>query len=176
MEPHTLAALRRGIEAGMVASIPQVLIPHLEERLLGLPRGTADIGPRFIRRLGERAGKRLPEDVKWLGASAFHFGYAALWGALYALAYEKRPVRPALGGLLLAGVIYGITFPRWGGAVKTGTEPPPERRSWRRTLLLASAPLIFGMGTALLYGRGPSRPEEELAARMLARHGRRAAA
>ncbi len=138
----------------MVASVPQVLVPHLEQRLLGLPDGTADIGPRFVDQLALRARKRLPEDARWLGASAFHFGYAAFWGALYALAYERRPVPPLLGGLLLSAGIWAVAFPGWGGAVQTGTEPPPAGRSWQRELVLLTAPLVFGMGTGLLYARG----------------------
>lgn len=173
MDAHTLASLRRGVEAGLLASVPQVLVPHAEQKLLNLPAGSADIGPRFIQRLGEMTHRRLPEDMKWLGASAFHFGYAAFWGALYALAYEKRPVKPILGGLLLSGLIYSITFTSWGGAVKTGTEPPPKRRDWRRRLLVVTPPVVFGLGTTLLYGRGPRRMEEELAAEILARYGRR---
>lgn len=166
-EPRTLAAVRRGIQAGLVASVPQVLGTHYEERLLGLPRGTANIGPRFIQRLGELTRQKLSEETRWLGASTFHFGYAAAWGAIYALAYERRPVRPALGGLLLASTIYLLTFPDWGVATRTRTERPHSRRDWRDELLLLTPPLIFGMGTALLYGRGPRRAEIELAAEIL---------
>ncbi len=159
MKGKTLASIHRGVEAAMVASVPQVLVPHLEQRLLGLPEGTADLGPRFVDQLALLARKRLPEDARWLGASAFHFGYAAFWGALYALAYERRPVPPLLGGLLLSAGIWAVAFPGWGGAVQTGTEPPPARRSWPRELVLATAPLVFGLGTALLYAwrRPPGR-------------------
>jgi hypothetical protein len=59
-----------------------------------------------------------------------------------------------VGGALLGGLIYAITFPHWGGAVLSGTERPPHRRSWRQELVLATAALSFGFVTALLYGRG----------------------
>jgi hypothetical protein len=167
MQAKTLAALRRGIEVGLIASVPQVLGTHIEERLLGLPEGSANIGPRFIQRLGEMTSQRLSEEIRWLGAAAFHFSYSASWGAIYALAYERRPVRPEVGGLILSGLIYAVTFPNWGIATKTRTERPHRRRSWRRELLLLSPPLIFGMGTALLYGRGPRRGEEMLAEEIL---------
>lgn len=172
MDPSTLASLRRGVEAALVASVPQVLVPQLEQRALGLPMGSADIGHRFIQRLGEMADRDLPEDVRWLAASAFHFGYAAFWGALYALAYERRPTKPIVGGLLLSGLIYGITFTRWGGATLTRTAPPPKRRNWKKRLLLLTPPLLFGMGTAPLYGRGPHRSECQLAAEILEHLGR----
>jgi hypothetical protein len=152
---RTLESLRLGIEAALVASVPQVLLPKLEEKLLLPPGDSADLGPRFIERIAQGARRALPEDVKWLAASAFHFGYASLWGALYALAYERRPVHPLVGGAALAATIYLITFTRWGGAVLTGTEEPPGRRGARKELVLVTAPLVFGLGTALGYGRGP---------------------
>lgn len=155
MKSRTWRALRRGIESAVVASVPQVLLAKAGEKLL-LPEGeSADIGPRFVEELASRARQELPEDVKWLGASAFHFGYAAFWGGLYAFLQERRPTAPLAGGLLLGGFIYAITFPRWGGAVQLGGELPPEERTWRREVVLVTAPLAFGLGTALLYGRGP---------------------
>lgn len=167
MHAATFAALRRGIEAGLVASVPQVLGTHLEEKLLRLPEGSANIGPRFIQRLGRLTRQKLSEEIRWLGAAAFHFGYAANWGALYALAYQRRPVHPVIGGLLLSGAIYVLSFTNWGVATKTRTERPHHRRGPRRELLLLTPPLIFGMGTALLYGRGPRHGEEVLAGEIL---------
>ncbi len=159
MDGATVASLRRGVEAALVASVPQVLVPHAEERLLGLAPDAADLGPRFIEQLALLARQRLPEDTKWLAASAFHFGYAAFWGALYALAYERRPVAPLLGGAVLSAAIWAAAFPVWGGAVRSGMERPPGRRGWRKELILATAPVVFGVGTALLYGRGPRGAE-----------------
>lgn len=157
MRNRQIEVLRRGVEAGIVAGVPQVLIAKIEERLL-LPRSDdVDLGPRLIERLGEVLHRRLREDEKWIGASAFHFGYAAFWGALYAWLYERKPVHPALGGALLSSVIYLITFPRWGGAVLTRAERKPKRRSWRKGFVLVSAATTFGMCTGLLYGRGPGR-------------------
>ena len=150
-----VAVLRRGIEAGVLASVPQVLIPKLEERTLLKGRESADLGPRFVQTLARHAGHPLREDTKWIAASAFHFGYATFWGALYGLAHERWHMRPWAGGLTMAALIHLITFPSWGGAVLTGTEAPPEDRPWRLELVFATAPLVFGLGTALLYGRGP---------------------
>lgn len=158
MDSRTLAVLRRGIEAGMLAGVPQVVLAKAEEYLvLGDADEDADIGPRLVERLADRAGKRLPEDMKWLAASAFHWGYAAAWGALYALLYERRPVHPLVGGAVLASFIWSITFTDWGAAVRTQTERRPRERSWGKELVLATAAGAFGLTTALLYGRGPRR-------------------
>ena len=148
--------IKRGIEAGLIASVPQVLFAKAEERLLTPPGEDADIGPRFIERIARQQRLRVREDTKWLAASAFHFGYAVFWGGLYAAAYRRWRPHPLLGGTVLGALIYGITFPHWGGAVLTGTERPPHRRSWRQELILATAAMTFGLGTALLYGRGPA--------------------
>jgi len=153
--------IKRGIEAAVVASIPQVLLPKLEERLVMPRHEDADLGPRFIERVAQLAGLRLREDTKWLAASAFHFGYAVFWGGAYALAYQRWRPHPVVGGAALSTLIYAITFPHWGGAVLTGTESPPHRRSWRQELVLATAALTFGFGTALLYGRRPAPREAE---------------
>lgn len=155
MKSRTWRVLRRGIESAVVASVPQVLLAKAEEKLLLSEDESADIGPHFIEELAARASQELPEDIKWLGASAFHFGYAATWGSLYALLQERLRTSPLLGGLALGGFIYAVTFPHWGGAVRIGSERPPGERSWRMDLVMASAAFSFGLGTALLYGRGP---------------------
>jgi hypothetical protein len=155
--------LKRGVEAGLMASVPQVLLAKAEERLL-MPRGDdADLGPRFIDRLAEMAGVRLDEDMRWLAASAFHFSYAVFWGLAYGLAHRRWRPHPLVGGTALGALIYAITFPHWGGAVLTGTEHPPQHRSWQKELVLATAAMTFGFGTALLYGRGPDQQRGELA-------------
>jgi len=162
------AHLRRGIEAGLIAGVPQVLITKAEEKLFLPPDEDADLGPRLISRLADWAREPLPEDMKWLAASAFHFGYAAAWGAAYSALYQRRPMKPWLGGLLLGGVIYGISFPAWGVAVRAGVERKPRQRSWRMEAVLATAAFSFGLGTALIYDRGPRRTvRERLRARWL---------
>jgi len=159
-EPSTFAVLRRGIEAGLIASVPQVIVPKLEEKLFLPHHEDADLGPRLIAALAKKVEKPLPEDVKWLAAASFHFGYAAFWGAAYAVVQQRVKMNPLLGGLTLATLIYLMTFPPWGGAVVSGSEDPPRKRTWRKEIVLASAPLLFGLGTALLYGRGAKRYDE----------------
>ena len=114
--------IKRGIEAGLAASVPQVLLPKAEERLRMRRGEDANLGPRFIERLARLRRARVREDTKWLAAWAFHFGYAAVWGAVYAVAYQRWRPHPLLGGTALGTVIYAIAFPHWGGAVLTRTE------------------------------------------------------
>jgi len=153
--------LKRGIEAGLIASVPQVLLAKAEEKLLMRHGEDADLGPRLVDSVADLAGVRLDEDMRWLAASAFHFGYAALWGLAYDLVYRRWRPHPLVSGAALGTLIYALTFPHWGGAVLTGTEHPPRHRTWQKELVLATAALTFGLGTALLYGRGPDAQRKE---------------
>lgn len=156
-EPRTIAkvilAVTRGVAAGWVAGIPQVLVTQVEGYLLNA-RERADIGPRFVARAAEHEGRPLPTAVRWLLAGVFHFEYAAWWGALYALVVE--PVGPQrvprlLGGGLLGAVIYTAAFSPIGGATRTGAERPLTRRGPRDMLLHGSAALSFALTTAFAY-------------------------
>ncbi|HLH24407.1 MAG TPA: hypothetical protein VK066_17940 [Chloroflexota bacterium] len=156
-QPKTIAkatlAITRGVAAGWAAGIPQVVVTQIEGHLLG-KRERADIGPRFVARAAQHEGRPLPEPVQWLLAGVFHFEYAALWGALYALAVEPvgaRRVPPWLGGSLLGAVIYTAAFSPVGGATRTGAERPLERRRPYEMLLHCSAALSFGLTNALAY-------------------------
>ena len=146
------SALVRGVTAGLIAGIPQVVATQVETGLLGMPRTQADIGPRFVRRLAQRfVGATPSSPTEWLFATLFHFGYAAQWGALYALCQERRPTPPLVGGPMLAGLIYTLAFSLWGAATQTGTERQPARRRLRETLLHWTAALSFSLSTAYLY-------------------------
>jgi hypothetical protein len=156
-EPKTISkvvlAITRGVAAGWVGGIPQVLVTQVEGQLLGV-RERADIGPRFIARAAQHEGRPLPPAVQWLLAGVFHFEYAAWWGALYALLVEPigvRRVHPLLGGSLLGVVIHTAAFSPVGGATRTGAERPPEQRPPHETLLQWSAALSFALTNALVY-------------------------
>ena len=156
-EPRAIAkltlAVTRGVAAGWVGGIPQVLLTQVEGGLVGR-RERADIGPRFIARAAQHEGRPLPPAVQWLLAGVFHFEYAALWGALYALAVEPlgaRRVPPPLGGGLLGAVIYTAAFSPLGGATRTGAERPVHRRPPQEWLLHGSAAWSFALTTALIY-------------------------
>src|ERR1051326_1063723 len=91
-----------GMVAGLAAGIPQVVLTQLEAWLLPTtPRHSADIGPRFVQRLSKHLDTDLDREQHWLLAGAFHFGYAAWWGAFYAMLQRWRPAQPHVGGPLL---------------------------------------------------------------------------
>jgi hypothetical protein len=156
-EPKTIArlmlAVTRGVAAGWVAGIPQVLVTQVEAHLLG-QRERADIGPRFVARAAQHEGRPLPPLMQWLLGGVFHFEYAALWGALYALVVEPvgpRRVPPLLGAGVLGAIIYTAAFSPIGGATRTGAERPLERRRPSEMLLHSSAAASFALTMAFAY-------------------------
>lgn len=149
----------RGAAAGMAAAAVQALVGKTEEKAF-LPRdGDSDLAPRLVERLADFAGTSLSHETRWAAGTVVHFGYGAAWGIAYAALRERVPVHPLVGGALLGGVIYAITFPRWGGAVKTRVVPPPGAREDRMTVFAASVTSSFGLATALLYEA--ARPRED---------------
>jgi len=156
-EPTTIAkvtlTVTRGVTAGWIAGIPQVLAAQLAGRLLGV-RERADIGPRFMRHATAEAGSHVSPPMHWLLGGVFHFELAALWGALYGLLVDwrgHRRVPPPLGGVVLAGLVYLAAFSPLGAGTRTGAERPVGRRDGRETLLHWVSALAFGLTNALAY-------------------------
>lgn len=143
----------RGVSAGWIAGIPQVLAAQVEGKALGV-RERADIGPRFVKYAARRAGAPLSPPMHWLLGGVFHFEYAAGWGALYALiseALEPRRVTPLLGGALLGAAVYTAAFSPIGAATQTGAERDAERRRPHENLIHCTAALTFGLTNAFTY-------------------------
>jgi hypothetical protein len=152
VEPRFRRALVRGAVAGAAAAIPQAAVGKAEELALLPPWEDSNIAPRLVDRAEAKLTGRHPSEAgKWLLGTAFHFGYGAGWGMLYAAVTHRRGVPPLLGGALLGGLIYGITFPRWGGAVVTDVERAPGRRTRRMTFVASSVTLSFGLATAGIF-------------------------
>lgn len=159
-EGDLLPALLAGAAAGVVGSIVQAAIGKSEELALLPEWEDSNIAPRLMDRLADGMGESLPTPAAWALGTAFHLGYGATWGGLYALARERLRPDPVVGGLAMGAVIYAITFPAWGGAVRTRTERQPRRRSWGMEVVAASVTLGFGLATAAAYER--IRPGREM--------------
>jgi hypothetical protein len=150
---RVVLTITRGVAAGWIAGIPQVLVTQAEGKLVGA-REQADIGPRFVRRATQHTGHPVSPPVEWLIAAVFHFEYAAMWGALYGALVEPigwRRVPPLVGGTVLGGIIYTAAFSPLGGATRTGAVSPPERRPAWESLLHGSAAFSFGYTAAFAY-------------------------
>lgn len=148
-----MTALARGAATGLVAGVPQVLLTQAQARLLGVSEERADIGPRFVDRVSRQTSAPLGQAEQWLLAGAFHFGYAAWWGVLYAGLQRWRPAQPHVGGPLLASLIYALAFSPWGVATRSGTERPAETRPTQESILHWTAALSFSLSLAYLFER-----------------------
>lgn len=143
----TLAA-SRGSAAGVLASVVQVAVGAAETALFLPPHEDANIAPRLVDRMARDLGRELSLEAEWVLGTLFHFGYGAAWGAIYGLVEERLEPHPLVGGGALGALIYAITFPRWGGAVQTQVERPPEARTRRMTFVAASVAMTYGIATA----------------------------
>lgn len=148
-----LPAIVAGAAAGVLAGTIQAVIGKSEEIAILPQHEDSNFAPRLVDRMATMIGQDPSEVTEWVLGTAFHFGYAATWGALYALAQERYPTNPWVGGAALGGLIYLITFPSWGGAVQSGTERQPESRSWAMEVVAASVAMGFGLSTSLIYER-----------------------
>lgn len=157
IEPKVIGLLSltvtRGVTAGWIAGLPQVLVAQAEAQALGI-RERADIGPRFVRQAARHAGSSLSTPMQWMIGGVFHFEYAAIWGALYGLIVESldsKRVPPLLSGSLLGAIIYAAAFSSLGAASRTGSEREVERRPVAEHLLHWSSALSFGLTAAVSY-------------------------
>ena len=150
---HLALTVTRGVTAGWIAGIPQVLLAQAVGHLLGI-RERADIGPRFIRRAAQHTGRSLSTPMHWLLGGVFHFEFAAGWGTLYALAVESlgaRRVPPLLGGGVLGSAIYAAAFSPLGAATRTGTERQSGQRSAGETALHCVSAFSFALTASFTY-------------------------
>lgn len=157
VEPTTIAkvtlTITRGVTAGWIAGIPQVVLAQVVGQLLGV-RERADIGPRFVRSAAAHAGSHLSTPMQWLLGAVFHLEYGAMWGALYGLLVDwrgHRRVPPPLGGAVLGGLVYLAAFSPLGAATRTGAERQVGQRDPRETVLHWLSALGFGLTNALAY-------------------------
>lgn len=140
-----------GAEAGFLAGIAQAGVGEaLNERLLPGDKG-ADVALRLVQAVVADGEHPEPSPFEFLGACAFHFGYAAVWGAAHALARERLRVPPVVGAAAMTAVIYGLAFSRGSGGVIAGSEPHPRRRTRGELAFQLSVAGAFSVANALIY-------------------------
>lgn len=151
MTNTSIPSLVAGAAAGMIASSIQAAVGKTGEQALLPPREDMDLAPVLVGRVAEYANVDVSDATRWILGTGFHYGYGAFWGAAYAAVHHRTRVPPVVGGLALGGLIHAITFPRWGGAVRTHTVPAPRKRTLRMELVLASVTCTFGLTVSFAY-------------------------
>jgi hypothetical protein len=146
-------AATSGAAAGLIASVIQVLVGLLLDKLLLPPRQHNNIAPRLIKRLFQKQG-RPPHPVRdWSFGTLFHLAYGMSWGCVFGLVRRWLPIpSPLLGGALVL-LIYGLAFSRIGVGTRTQTERHPQQRGWGKQLSLVAVAATFGITVAAAYDR-----------------------
>ena len=102
--------------------------------------------PRLIaEQIMERVGldDRLNEGEMIRLTLFSHFGYGALFGAIYAIFENRIPVQSSLRGALAGIVLWIGSYLGWLPAI--GILRPATRHPWRRNLLMIVAHVIWGV-------------------------------
>lgn len=148
---NLLGAALIGAAAGTAGALVQAAIGATQSLLFLPPREDANLAPRLVDRAARAVGLEAPLEVEWALGTLFHFAYGAGWGAMYGVARERTGASAVKAGLVLGGIIHAITFPRWGLAVVTNVERPPERRTKRMDFVAVTETYGFGLATAAAY-------------------------
>lgn len=137
--------LLRGAVAGFAATAPMSMTMLLGWRMLPRPE-KYPLPPRLItEEISERVGLRdhLEEDQVVGLTVVSHFGYGALFGAVYALSEDRIPMHSSLKGSLAGLVLWVGSYLGWLPAV--GILRPATRHPWRRNLLMVTAHIVWGV-------------------------------
>jgi uncharacterized membrane protein YagU involved in acid resistance len=158
-----------GALAGLAATLPMtgamlLLYRRLpaEERQPLPPRRIADA---FVGRA--HAEDDLTEGEETLVALAGHFGYGAVTGALYSLAYRRLRLPALVSGVSYGLAVWVASYLGWLPAAKV--LPPATRDTPGRNFLMVFAHIVWGIFLDLTLGlfrrprtapaRVPARPK-----------------
>ncbi len=146
-----MQAVRVGAETGFCAATIQACVGEaIDGRLL--PRGRlADRAVGLVEAALDEPREQKPTPPVFLSAAAFHFGYGAGWGALYAVARERWRVPAVAAAGLQAAAIYTAAFSRVGLGVRLGSEPQPSRRRPGELAYQLVVAGTFALANAVLY-------------------------
>jgi uncharacterized membrane protein YagU involved in acid resistance len=104
------------------------------------------VPPRLItEKMTERVGVENRLDEKELTGLTIlsHFGYGAVFGAIYALFDQRVPRRSSLKGALFGVALWVGSYLGWFPAMNI--LPPATQQPWRRNLLMIIAHVIWGV-------------------------------
>lgn len=134
-----------GAAAGFLATAPMSLSMLIGWMLLPR-REKYHLPPRLItEEISERIGieEHLGEQGL-IGLTVFsHFGYGALFGALYAGLEPRIPLHSSLKGTLMGLAVWVGSYLGWLPAM--GILTPATRHPWRRNLMMIAAHVIWGL-------------------------------
>jgi uncharacterized membrane protein YagU involved in acid resistance len=141
----SLRKLLNGALAGFVSTAPMSLSMVLGWMLLS-EREKYHLPPRLItEEIGEQLGidDHLSEN-ELIGLTIFsHFGYGAVFGAVYSLFERAITVHSSLKGALTGVAIWTGSYLGWLPAMRILT--PATQHPWRRNLLMIVAHVIWGV-------------------------------
>jgi uncharacterized membrane protein YagU involved in acid resistance len=141
----SFSKLVQGAAAGFVATAPMSISMLIGWALLP-KQEKYPLAPRLItEQITERVGlEDQMSENQLVGLTIFsHFGYGALFGALYAL-FEGRLRTPSRLKGTLAGLALWIgSYLGWLPAM--GILQPATRHPWRRNLLMIRAHVVWGL-------------------------------
>jgi putative membrane protein len=137
--------LVKGAAAGFIATAPMSISMLIGWTLL--PKHEKyHLPPRLItEEIAERVGieDRLSED-EMVGLTIFsHFGYGALFGAIYALFDARMPLHSSLKGAFTGLAVWVGSYLGWLPAM--GILRPATRQPWRRNLMMILAHIVWGV-------------------------------
>jgi uncharacterized membrane protein YagU involved in acid resistance len=141
----SLRKLVKGALAGFVATAPMSISMVLGWRLLPR-REKYHLPPRLItQEITERVG--IEDDMsenQLVGLTIFsHFGYGAIFGAIYTLFEHLVSVPSSLKGALAGVALWLGSYLGWLPAL--GILTPATQHPWRRNLLMVLAHVIWGV-------------------------------
>lgn len=142
----------RGAASGVLGTGLMTLVFVLLDRLLVGERTIAPSHPeRMVGHFARRTGATEVAKPETRGevATLAHFGYGALWGAIYGFVHQFLPIPLTLGSLALGLFIWAVGFVGWLPAMRH--LPPPWRRSPGKVASGLISHLAYGLGTALAY-------------------------
>jgi hypothetical protein len=145
--------LLQGAAAGFVATAPMSICMVLGWRLLP-HRQQYPLAPRLItEEIVERVGMEdlLHENEMMELTTIAHFGYGALFGAVYGLFDNRLPVPASLQGTLAGLAVWTGSYLGWLPAA--GILSPATQHPWRRNLLMILAHVVWGVTLGELVRR-----------------------